>query len=200
MSRSKSNLDGNVPDRATTVLVLVDVINDLDFPNNKSLLRNSVTVAKAIAALKSRCKRAHIPAVYVNDNHGKWRSDFSAVLRHCLRRDSPGKSMVGMLSPQPNDYIVLKPKHSAFYATPFETILSYIGARNVIIAGFTTNACVLLTVGGLYTRECKLFVPEDCVAALNERDHRLALELMKKSYAVDTTVSTSLQISRLSRN
>jgi nicotinamidase-related amidase len=81
----------------------------------------------------------------VNDNYGKWRSDFSAVLKHSLREDALGREMVRLLVPDPDDYVILKPKHSAFYATPLNTVLAYIGARNVIVSGLTTNACVLLT-------------------------------------------------------
>ncbi len=196
--RTASSLNGNAPDRANAILILVDVINDLDFPNNKELLGNSQKLAKAIASLKGRCKRAGIPAIYVNDNYGKWRSDFSAVLRHSLRRNSPGQQMVQSLTPHLDDYVVLKPRHSAFYATPLDTILNYIGARNAIVTGLTTNACVMMTVADLYVREYKLFVPEDCVRALNGRDHRAALQLMKNSYAADTAPSSRLRLDRLS--
>lgn len=196
-SRSASSLNGNAPDRSDAILILVDVINDLDFPNNKELVRNSRTLAKAIAGLKIRCKRAGIPAIYVNDNYGRWRSDFSAVLRHSLRKNSPGREMVQSVTPQPADYLVLKPKHSAFYATPLDTILTYIGARNAIVTGLTTNACVMMTVADLYMRDYKLFVPEDCARALNVRDHWAALQLMKKSYAADTAASSRLRLDRL---
>jgi len=105
--------------------------------------------------------------------------------------------MVELLAPEATDYIILKPKHSAFYATPLETLLTYIGARNVIVSGLTTNACVLLTVADLYVREFKIFVPQDCVHALNSADHKRALELMKSSYGADTILSSRLLLSTL---
>ncbi len=198
--RSESDLEGNAPDCSNAVLILVDVINDLDFPNNRELVRDSPQLAKSIAQLKLRCKRLGIPVVYVNDNYGKWRSDFSAVLKHSLRENSPGRTMVQLLTPEPDDYIVLKPKHSAFYATPLETILAYIGARNVIVSGLTTNACVSLTVADLYVREFRIFVPQDCVHALNAADHQRALQLMKNSYAANTSLSSRIRLARLSQS
>lgn len=198
-TRSESDLDGNAPDRSNAVLILVDVINDLDFPNNRELVRGSRRLAKSIARLKLRCKRVGIPVVYVNDNYGKWRSDFSAVLKHSVREGSPGREMVQLLAPEPDDYIILKPKYSAFYASPLETILAYIGARNVIVSGLTTNACVSLTVADLYVREFKIFVPQDCVQALNSTDHRRALQLMKTSFAANTILSSRIPLSRLRR-
>ena len=71
-TEKNEDLHGNAPDQAAAVLLLVDVINDLSFPSNEQLVRKSESLGKAIARLKTRCKRAGIPAIYVNDNHGKW--------------------------------------------------------------------------------------------------------------------------------
>jgi nicotinamidase-related amidase len=194
-----SDLHGNVPDCSTAALLLIDVINDLNFPKNQQLIRKSVRLAKSIAALKKRCREAGIPTIYINDNHGKWRSEFSTVQQHCLRQ-GPGRAMVKLLLPTPDDYIVLKPKHSAFYATPLETILEYIQARNIIVAGITTNACVMITASELYVRDYRLFVPSDCVAALTEKEQKNALRLMRSNFGVDTRSAKSLDLAGFGRS
>jgi nicotinamidase-related amidase len=191
------NLHGNAADRCPVALLLIDVLNDLDFPQNEELVQKSASLGQCIANLKRRCKQAGIPALYINDNHGKWRSDYSAVLQHCLRPDAPGRHMVEQLVPGPEDYIILKPKHSAFYATPLETLLEYIGVRAVVVAGVTTNACVMITASDLYVRDFRLFVPSDCVAGLTERDQQQALEMMEKNFAADRTPSEELDLSNL---
>jgi nicotinamidase-related amidase len=198
--RKHDDLHGNVPDASAAVLMLVDVINDLNFPGNQNLLKHAASLGKTIAALKARCRKAGIPAIYVNDNRNKWRSDFHAVISHCRGRESLGRSLVEPLLPAPDDYIVLKPKHSAFYATPLDTILSYLGSKSVILTGLTTAACVLLTAGEIYVRDLKLFVPTDCVAGLREKDHRQALELMRVSFAADTRPSRDLDLRSLTRS
>ena len=196
--RSTDDLHGNAPDRSETVLLLVDVINDLNFPQNEQLLRESRRLAACIARLKERCKEARIPTIYVNDNFGKWRSDFSEVVRHCLSPNAPGRGMVEALVPEQQDYIVLKPKHSAFYATPLDMLLEYIGVKNVILAGVTTNACVMITAGDVHVRDLGLFVPSDCVAALTEEDQRKALEFMEKNFGADITPAAQLDLKTLS--
>ena len=118
LRKGHDDLHGNVPDQSQVVLLLIDVINDLSFPDNQDFVRRSVALAKSIAKLKKRCKKLGIPAIYVNDNRGRWRSDISAVLRHCLRAQSPGREMTKLLVPEADDYIVFKPKHSPFYASP----------------------------------------------------------------------------------
>jgi nicotinamidase-related amidase len=195
-----NDLHGNAPERCAVALLIVDILNDLDFPRNEELVRKSEALAKRVSTLKQRCKEAGIPTIYVNDNRGKWRSDFSAVVRRCLRPGSLGREMVAQLIPEPEDYIVLKPKHSAFYATPLDVLLEYIGVKAVIVAGITTNACVMITASDIYVRDFRLFVPSDCVAALSEKEQRNALALMKTNFGADTTPSKKLKLNDLVKN
>jgi nicotinamidase-related amidase len=197
LRKGHDDLHGNAPDQSQAVLLLIDVINDLSFPDNQNLVRRSVALAKSIAKLKKRCKKLGIPTIYVNDNRGRWRSDISAVLRHCLGTECPGREMTKQLVPEPDDYIILKPKHSPFYASPLQTILDSIGAQTAIVAGVTTNACVLIAAGDLHVRDFRLFVPSDCVAALTEREHRRSLEVMKNSFGANTGASSRLNLPRL---
>lgn len=198
-NKGTEDLHGNAPDCSRIVLLLVDVINDLDFPRNEDLVRKSEELAGRIAGLSGRCREAGIPVIYVNDNKGRWRSDFSDVVKHCLRADSPGREMLRRLLPWPKDYVVLKPKHSAFYATPLETLLEHIGAETVILAGIATNACVMITASDIYVRDYKLLVPSDCVAVLTENDQRQALDVMERNYNADTSPSRELHLDPLSR-
>ena len=87
-----ADLHGNVPDRCEVALVLLDVLNDLDFPGATPLVRAAPKLAKNIAALKQRCREAGIPAIYVNDNRNKWRSDSTSVVAHLsgMPNDHPG--------------------------------------------------------------------------------------------------------------
>ena len=93
------DLHGNVPDTCNTALLLVDVLNDLDFPGAKPLIQAAPRLARNIAALKHRCRKAKIPAIYVNDNRNRWRSDSSAVVTHCLGAEVPGRLLVKPLIP-----------------------------------------------------------------------------------------------------
>ena len=191
------DLHGNVPDHSPVVLILVDVLNDLDFPGSQSIVRIASSLSGNIARLKKRCSRAGIPTIYVNDNHAKWRSDFTAVVTHCRQKDVPGRALVEPLLPSPDDYIVLKPRHSAFYSTPLDTLLSYFLARAVILAGITTDACILTTACEIHVRDLKLFVPSDCVAAINPRMHKIAMELMENSLGARTTTSSRLNLKEI---
>jgi nicotinamidase-related amidase len=192
-------LHGNAPDASRCALLLIDVINDLAFEGNESFVPNAIETAERIQKLAARARSARVPVVYVNDNFGRWRSDHRGVIEHCLEDGVPGEPMVRQLLPEAQDYFVLKPKHSGFYATPLDTLLSYLAVRHVVIAGFTTDQCVLFTASDAYLRDFSLSVPRDCTTTVVPADHRPALELMEKRLEVDSRPGDQIDFDRLKR-
>jgi nicotinamidase-related amidase len=179
-SKKNSDLHGNAPDNARVVLLLIDVINDLEFPGGAELLRQALPAAKRIAALKERCRRAGVPAVYVNDNFGKWRSDFKKLVSHCLKDKTRGQKVVELLKPDADDYFVLKPKHSGFFSTTLHLLLQHLGAETLILAGFTGDICILFTANDAFLRDYRLWIPSDCVVSENERENSRVLKYMER--------------------
>lgn len=181
---------GCVAERAETVLLLIDVINPFDFPEAGRLLRFARPAARRIAALKERLRAAGMPAIYVNDNFGLWRSDFHAQVEHCARKESAGAEITALLRPDEDDYSVLKPKHSGFYSTSLDVLLRYLGARQLVLAGFAGNMCVQYTANDAYMRDFRLFVPQDCIASETAALNRAACEHMKNFLSADIRPST----------
>jgi isochorismate hydrolase len=128
------------------------MINEFDFAGSPRLLPAIERTARRIAAVKRRMKRVRCPVVYVNDNFGKWRSDFRTLLARCLNEQCRGKQVARILAPEGDDYFVLKPKHSAFYATPLELLLRYLNVDGVVITGIAGDNCVLFTAADAYMR------------------------------------------------
>ena len=172
----RDDLHGNAPDECRVALLIVDVINDLEFPDNEYLIGRSEALAEHILRLKRRCRAAGIPVVYANDNKGRWRSDVRYVLEACGRDGAAGRAMVRKLAPEAEDFVVLKPKHSAFYATPLEVLLEHIGVEAIIVTGVTTDSCVLQTVSDANVRELKIYVHEACSEGLAAEVVRMGLE------------------------
>jgi len=191
------DLHGSAPDKSETALLLIDVINDFDFPEGDQLLRLALPVGKNIADLKKRAKAAGIPSIYVNDNFGRWQSDFKKTVAHC--QNGSGKSFVEMLLPDDDDYFVLKPKHSGFYSTTLDLLLMHLNAKNLIHTGIAGNNCVLVTANDAYMRDYKVFVPADCVVSNTEEENAYALKQMETVLKGNTTVSKELDLNRLSQ-
>lgn len=194
--RSK-DLHGSAPDKSDAALLLIDVINDFDFPEGEQLLRLALPVGQNIARLKQRAKEAGIPAIYVNDNFGRWRSDFKKIVDHC-RDEGKGKEFVERLLPEEDDYFVLKPKHSGFYSTSLSLLLTHLTAKNLILTGIAGNNCVLVTANDAYMRDFKLFVPADCVVSNTDEENQHALKQMETILKADTTISSELDLEKIS--
>ena len=177
-------------------LLLIDVINPLDFPEADQLLGFIPAMTRKIRRLKQRAKKASVPVIYLNDNFGRWHSDFRSQVQYCVSDESLGREMVKQLRPEESDYFVLKPKHSGFFATPLDLLLRDIGARRLILTGVAGNFCVLLTANDAYLRDYELLIPADCVASNSERDNRQALELMQKILKADIRPSSHIKFPR----
>jgi nicotinamidase-related amidase len=193
------DLHGMVPDHADVALLLLDVINDLDFEGGEKLLVHARPAADRIAALKARAKRQRIPAIYVNDNYGRWQSDFKRLVAHCLEDDVPGRALVEILRPEDDDYFVLKPKHSGFYSTTLDVLLDYLTVRTVILTGFAGNICVLYTANDAYMRDFRLVVPCDCVASEEAGENEYALRQMQRFLKADVRPSREIVLEELLR-
>jgi nicotinamidase-related amidase len=199
MPTKNEDLHGNAPDKSDVALLLIDVINDLDFPEGDQLLRHALPMARQIAALKRRARQEGVPVIYVNDNFGRWRSDFSAQVEHCLKDGVRGQPIVELLRPDEDDYFVLKPKHSGFFSTTLDTLLEYLGVQAVVLTGIAANICVLFTANDAYMRDLHLAVPSDCVASNTEEENRYALDQMRNVLKADTRPSTELLFRSLAR-
>lgn len=179
---SAADLHGNAPDKSPVALLLIDVLNDLEFDGGAQLLTPALAMADTLRVLKQRAAAAGVPCVYVNDNFGRWRSSTEQLVAHHRDSGKRGSAVVQRLLPAAEDYFVLKPKHSGFYATPLEVLLEHLGARRLIMTGLTTNGCVLFTAGDAYLRGYELCVPPDGVAAIEPADHRWALAHMQRQF------------------
>jgi nicotinamidase-related amidase len=199
MPRTNPDLHGNVPDKSPAALILIDVINDLDFPEGDQLLRFALPMADRIAELKRRAKQAGMPVIYANDNFGRWQSNFNSQVEHCLRDGVRGCKVVEKLLPDEDDYFVLKPKHSGFFSTTLDLLLRYLQVHTVILTGIAGNNCVLFTANDAYMRDYRLKVPSDCVASNTQHENEMALAQMQKVLKADIRTSVELDFDELLR-
>jgi nicotinamidase-related amidase len=195
-ARSSDRLH-HAPDQADIALLLIDVINDLEFDGGEKLLIHAIPMAHALAALKRRAKARGIPVIYVNDNFGRWRSDFSKLVQRCLHTGVRGRPVAAQLQPEEDDYFVLKPKHSAFFQTNLEILLDYLGATELILTGMAGDICVLFSANDAYMRDFRIFVPADCIASETDERSREALILMQRVLKANISPSLDLELEKI---
>ncbi len=183
--------------QSNAVLLLVDVINPLTFPEARQMESALRKMARRLRTFKSLLSQQGVISVYANDHYGAWRSDFRDVKERCAGLGGTAAWMVGLLAPEPDDYVVLKPRHSAFYGTPLELLLTHLRCRDLIVCGLSTDMCVQMTASDAYLRGFQLWVPRDCSAAASPALHREALAYMERVLNARTDPSSIDQAHRL---
>ena len=192
----KKRLHGSARARNYRALLLIDFINDFDFPEGEILAPRALAAAKATAKLKKRARAADVPVIYVNDNFGRWQSQFDQAVAYCMRRGCRGRAVAQTLKPFKNDYFVLKPRHSAFYLTPLPLLLEDLGVRELILTGLLADSCVLFSANDAYLRELRIRVPPDCIAAIEDAHAEQALAYMRRALKADTRLGSEIDLGK----
>jgi nicotinamidase-related amidase len=165
--------------KGRVALLVLDLITDFEFPDGLRVRRELHMREPAIRTLLARARRQRVPVIYVNDNLGRWRSDSRALLAHCTEEHRPGATLVRSLAPQASDYIVLKPRHSAFFGTPLAALLDELRVDTLLLAGISAESCVWMTACDAHTHGFRLIVPADSIAGASARARRAMLENLR---------------------
>jgi nicotinamidase-related amidase len=162
-------------------ILVIDVISDFAFPGGDKLFAALRKKAGAITALLERARAAALPVIYVNDNLGPWRSDFPAVKALAAKRAPEIGRLVAQLAPQASDFVILKPRHSAFYGTPLEALLEHHRISNLLLTGISAESCVWITACDAHTRGFEIVVPADTMAGASPAAVRATLTGLEKA-------------------
>ena len=182
------------PAARATALVVIDMYSAWDFPDADLLGRAAVRAARGIAALKKRCDEGGVPTVFVNDNRGRWRSDAPGIVAESAVASETGAEIARVLVPGDRDYFVLKPKHSAFFATPLDLLLRHLRVKRLLVTGVAGDQCVLLTAIEARMQDYDVVVPADCVGSQTAARNASALRHLEAAHKVKVAASRGLRL------
>jgi nicotinamidase-related amidase len=185
------------PSPVPVALLLIDVLTTFQFPDGEAVLQGALAMRDALVKLKARTRKARIPALYVNDNFGDWRSEKEVLMGRCL--EGRGREFIQPLMPDSEDYFVLKPLHSAFYMTPLEVLLRHLQVDRLILTGLTSNSCITATAHDANMRGFDIYIPPDCSCARNANEHAQALAQLEAMAGANLTRSPSIKLPNLIR-
>lgn len=180
-------------------LLVVDMVSSWDFEDAEPLARAALAIAPRIGVLKRRCLRAGVPVVFVNDNRGRWRSEFRDLVRASIVESEIGAAIAEQLQPGDDDYSVLKPKQSAFYATPLDLLLRHLRVQRLVVTGVASDQCIVVTAAEGRMRDYDVVVPRDCVGAPSAARNAAALRQLAESHRIATPLSSRLRLPAGSR-
>lgn len=179
-----------------TALVLIDLINTWEMKDGPALLRHTLSALPAISTLLDSARRHGAPVIFANDNFGRWRSNLPALVELARAADPRSARIVDALAPTATDYIVLKPAHSAFFATPLERLLEALKIRRLVLAGIAGDQCVLATASDALLRRFEVIVPRDAIACASAARRNAVLRHFATAMDIPTPASRGVRWTR----
>lgn len=129
-----------------------------------------------------------IPVIYANDNRGIWDGDAARLVQEA--EDGAGGDLVSAIAPQEADRFVVKPRYSAFDHTPLELILHDQEIERILLAGASTEGCVVQTAISGRELGFKISVLVDACASTDERLEKIALDYLQEVVGARIQAST----------
>lgn len=164
----------------STALIVIDMQND--FVGREAVIPCSCTenLIQNIKTLIGFCHDNQVPVIYTREEHRSNRIDFGRELDaeeplHCLEGSS-GAEIIEELKPAETDYVILKRRYSGFFQTDLQLLLSGLKVDTLIITGAATDVCVRATATDAQQYGYYVYVPQDCAAGTNPKQHAAALE------------------------
>jgi nicotinamidase-related amidase len=161
-------------------VLVVDMLNSYRHKDAEKLVPSVAEVVEPIAGLINRTKkRDDVDLIYVNDNYGDFTASRDDLVRQALEGERP--DLVKPIVPDDDIRFLQKVRHSAFYATSLEYLLTQLGTKRVILTGQVTEQCILYTALDAYVRHFEMIVPHDGVAHIDADLGKAALRMMAEN-------------------
>lgn len=188
-----------MPPGECAALLIIDMISPLDFPDAARIAPSAVRAARRIRALREACHARAWPVVFANDHFAHWRADFRELTAMAEAAGGDAAEIVSLIAPQPEDYFVLKPRHSAFLATSLAVLLATLGVRRLLLTGMALEGCVLATALDANARAYEVAVVRDAVAG-KPALRRATLSVLEGSHAAHVLGGRAAAIDWASRS
>ena len=162
-----------------TALIVIDMLNPYDHEDAAPLAESVAEAVEPIAGLIAAARDRDVPVIFVNDNYGDWNSSPGELAKRAMQGEHP--ELVEPVLPPDDALFVIKARHTIFYETPLNYLLTQLGAHSVVLAGQVTEQCVLYSALDAYIRHLQVVIPEDAVACIHDDLAEAALRMMERN-------------------
>jgi nicotinamidase-related amidase len=177
-------------------VLVIDVLSRFEFDGGLALARRLARATRQLSIFLRRARQREVPVIYANDNLGRWRSSQAALIEACVRRGGDAARIATALRPAADDYFVIKPRHSAFYATPLELLLDDLLIQELVLTGTATNSCVLATAADAHLRGYSLWIASDATVAESSELEHAALGIMRRTFGATVADTRNVRFPR----
>ena len=125
-----------------------------------------------VGRLVAHCRRVGTPLIYTviprhpdNSDAPKTLADAGPTGGAPMLAGTPAVEIIDEIRPQPQDWIIMKPRFSAFYGTQLDMILTALGTETILVGGISTQRSVEGTARDAKNRDMQCIVVSDCCTA-----------------------------------
>jgi nicotinamidase-related amidase len=178
-------------DRRSAVIV-VDMLNPYEHEDADRLTKSVERAIEPISKLVERVGESDAELIYVNDNYGDWNSSSEELAQRALDGSRP--DLVEPILPPDGADFVLKARHTIFYMTPLEYLLSQKEIGHVVLAGQVTEQCILYSALDAYVRHLDVSIPTDAVAHIHEDLAEAAMRMMERNMRAELVSASDCRL------
>ncbi|ACB84201.1 cysteine hydrolase family protein [Natranaerobius thermophilus] len=155
----------------------LDKITSFECPRCREIVPN-------LQKFKHDMKFFRVPVIYTKELHRPGMVDYGKELskegeEHCIE-GTKGAEIVSELTPDEDDHVILKRRHSGFYATDLEILLRGLKKNTIILAGVPTNICYYATALDAHQLNFNIIAVPDCTAPSKGVDKEPFLRSIEK--------------------
>lgn len=190
-----------------TALLVIDMQNDFCHPDgfNGSELGLDMTAVRTIIptvqALVNWARQIGLKIIFTRESHAPDLSDLSSSKKtryanagspigqtgkmgRFLVRGESGVAIIDELQPVSETETLDKPAHSCFVDTSLDQSLQTDHITHLLIAGVTTQCCVLATYRHASDLGYYCLLLDDCCAAFDPKDHEATVHILQSEGGV----------------
>lgn len=160
--------------------IVVDMVKD-NFKEGSRLpiTQEARQILPKLQRLLKESRERGFPIIFACDSFLREDFIFKGRMKIHSIRGMSGSEVVEDLGPEPTDTILPKRRFSAFFKTDLDQTLRVFGVDTIIVAGITTEVCVLTTAMDGLCHDFYVIILEDCTASHNKKTHQACLSLYR---------------------
>lgn len=140
-------------------------------------------VVRNFQKLVGHCRTVGTPLIYITTHRRADNADAPRTMADAaggggvpMLAGTPATEVIDELRPRPSDYVVVKPRFSAFYGTNLDTILGALGTETILVGGISTQRSVEGTARDAKNRDLQCIVVSDCCTAGELDVHEMTIK------------------------
>lgn len=171
-------------------MIIADMLNSYDHEDAAPLAESVKEKLTGVVELRRRAEEADALVVFVNDNHDSWEAGREELIEKAMDGEHP--ELVDPIAPRQPVAFLAKGRHSAFYQTALDHLLSQAEIERIVLAGQVTEQCILYSALDAYIRGYEIVVPPDAVAHIDAELAEGALKMMESNMHAELTPVTDI--------